>query len=76
MCLLCEAGFDQPQSYRAQVLQLLALVEHPDALPRDAALCIARRILELTASNESVYRCEPVDMPSVQANGGIERRRS
>jgi hypothetical protein len=49
MCLLCAAGSDgQRLARRAYVLQLLALVEHPDALPAEAALRLVGEILALT----------------------------
>ena len=49
MCLRCAAGLDgQDLVRRAHVLQLLALVEHPDALPAGAALRLAREALALT----------------------------
>jgi hypothetical protein len=42
MCVLCAAGpGSQTLARRANVLQLLALVEHPDALPANAALRLA-----------------------------------
>ena len=45
MCLLCADGLaDRTRARRARVLQLLALVEHPDALPAEAALRLAREI--------------------------------
>ena len=44
MCLLCAAGLEGRRlARRAHVLQLLALVEHPDALPADAAVRLAGR---------------------------------
>jgi hypothetical protein len=61
MCLLCAAGSGgQGLSRRAHVLQLLTLVEHPDALPADAALRLAREILELTKADRTGRRCDPV----------------
>jgi hypothetical protein len=49
---------------RAHVLQLLALVEHPDALPAEAALRLAGEILELIREERTERRCEPVTPPS------------
>jgi hypothetical protein len=48
---------------RAHVLHLLALIEHPDALPVGAALRLAREVLALTQLNQTSRRCEPVVPP-------------
>jgi hypothetical protein len=64
MCLLCAAGSEaQSLARRAHVLQLLALVEHPDALPAEAALRLAREVLALTQAERTGRRCEPVVPP-------------
>jgi hypothetical protein len=64
LCLLCTATLEaRSLAGRAHVLQLLALVEHPDALPRDAALRLASDILALTRADRSERRCDPVDPP-------------
>jgi indole-3-glycerol phosphate synthase len=64
MCLLCAAGLEGRRlARRAHVLQLLALVEHPDALPADAALRLAREVLTLTQPDRTGRRCEPVVPP-------------
>jgi hypothetical protein len=64
MCLLCAAGLEgQRLARRAHVLQLLALVEHPDALPTEAALRLAREVLALTRAEPTGRRCEPVTPP-------------
>ena len=64
MCLLCAAGSEgQRLARRAHVLQLLALVEHPDALPAEAALRLAREVLALTQAERAGRRCEPVAPP-------------
>ena len=46
----CEfgSGSNKDLARRRHLLQLLALVEHPDALPADAALRLGREILALT----------------------------
>ena len=65
MCLLCAAGpGSQERARRAHVLQLLALVEHPGALPADAALRLARDILALTRADGTTRRCAPVVPPA------------
>ena len=63
MCLLCAAGLDgQRLARRAHVLQLLSLVEHPDALPAEAALRVAGEILALTQAGQDERRCDPVTL--------------
>ncbi|HXT82063.1 MAG TPA: hypothetical protein VN702_21055 [Acetobacteraceae bacterium] len=62
MCPLCAARFSHADIHRARVLQLLALVEHPDALPTEAALRIGQEILALTRPNEVGRRCDAVDL--------------
>ena len=62
MCPLCAARFSHADIRRARVLQLLALVEHPDALPTEAALRIGQEILALTRPNEVGRRCDAVDL--------------
>ena len=62
MCLLCVAGSEgRKLTRRGHVLQLLALVEHPDALPANAALRLAQEILVLAQADPGELRCDPVD---------------
>jgi hypothetical protein len=65
MCVLCAAGpgTNDDLAHRIHVLQLLALVEHPDALPADAALRLGREIMMLTRPEPGVRRCDPVAPP-------------
>jgi hypothetical protein len=64
MCLLCAAGWEgRSLAQRTHVLQLLALVEHPDALPAGAALRLAREVLALTQAEQAGRRCDPVAPP-------------
>ncbi len=64
MCLLCTANVERRSlAGRARVLQLLALVEHPDALPTEAALRLAGEILALIRVDQPERRCEPVTPP-------------
>jgi hypothetical protein len=61
MCQLCTAAFDgKDLMRRAHVLQLLALIEDPDALPADAALRLAQEILALTRPDGVGFRCDVV----------------
>jgi hypothetical protein len=45
---------------RRQLLQLLGLVEHPEALPAELALRLATELLAL-ADHGSAFRCEPIE---------------
>ena len=62
MCLLCATDTDSAgeMARRLHVLRLLALVEHPDALPPDAALRLSREIMTLTGLAPGRRRCDPV----------------
>lgn len=71
MCLLCADGLrDRALARRARVLQLLALVEHPDALPADAALRLGREILALTQPDRFVRRCDAAIPPRPEIDEG------
>ncbi len=65
MCLLCESGLgsDGDLARRARVLRLLALIEHPDALPTDAALRLGQEILALIRREPAQRRCDSVAPP-------------
>lgn len=62
MCLLCAADPEAAgeTARRVHVLQLLALVEHPDGLPEGAALRLSREIMALIASAPDLRRYDPV----------------
>jgi hypothetical protein len=62
MCVLCASGLgnDGELARRARMLQLLALVEHPDALPADAALRLCREIMMLASPRPGWRRCDAV----------------
>lgn len=65
MCLLCVSGQESRRlAHRAHVLQLLTLVEHPDALSADAALRLAREVLALVQAEPTERRCDPVTPPA------------
>ena len=57
VCPHCADGIDHELARRIRVLQLLALMEHPDALPADAALRIGRELLAWIAEDEPGHRC-------------------
>jgi hypothetical protein len=64
MCLLCADGSaDRALARRSHVLQLLALVEHPDALSADAALRLGQEIMTLVRPGSGLRRCDPVEPP-------------
>ncbi|MGI4793484.1 MAG: hypothetical protein ACRYF2_06610 [Janthinobacterium lividum] len=64
MCLLCaDPGADPSTARRAHILHLLALVEHPDALPPDAGLRLGREIMALIQAEPGERRCDAVDPP-------------
>jgi hypothetical protein len=67
MCVLCASGSesDEDVARRARVLQLLALVEHPDALPAEAALRLGREIMKLIRPDPGLRRCDPVAAPGL-----------
>jgi hypothetical protein len=59
-CPHCADGIDPDLARRKRVLQLLALIEHPTALPPDAALRIAQELLVWIGQDGSNYGFEPV----------------
>jgi len=59
-CPHCADGQDPDLARRQRVLQLLALIEHPTALPTDSAIRIARELLAWSAQEGSNHRFEPV----------------
>jgi hypothetical protein len=68
MCVLCtESTGDQVMTKRTQILQLLALIEHPDALPPDAVLRLGREIMGLVRAEPELRQCEAVTSPKPHA---------
>ena len=59
MCPHCADGADPDLSRRKRVLQLLALIEHPTALPADSALRIAQELLAWSGQEGTNYGLEP-----------------
>ncbi len=55
-CAFC-SGSPGDARERLRQLQLLALLEHPDALPADLALRLARELLART-DQKPAFRCE------------------
>jgi hypothetical protein len=62
MCLLCANGIEPPgdAARRLYVLELLALIEHPDALPHSAALRLSREIMAIMDLRAGRLRCDRV----------------
>ena len=60
MCLYCAPGSSRPGMDRARVLDLLAILEHPDALSTEAALRIAGALLAWAGQPGPGLRCEVV----------------
>jgi len=58
MCPHCADGSDRERAHRAHVLQLLALVEHPSALPAEAALRIGRALLAWAEHDGARCECD------------------
>lgn len=65
MCMLCEYGSGSrgDLANRTHVLRLLALLEHPDALPADAALRLGHEILMLLRPETPLRQCDSVAAP-------------
>ena len=60
MCPHCADSLDHGLACRLRVLQLLALTEHPNALPASAALRIGQELLTWIAQDASEFRCDLV----------------
>jgi hypothetical protein len=62
MCLLCAGDAERNGAFmrRAHVLGLLALIEHPDALPAEAAVRLGREIMGLIAREPTPLQCDAV----------------
>ena len=56
-CPHCADNLDPALTQRMRVMQLLALVEHTEALPTDARLRIAHEILAWLTQSESGLQC-------------------
>jgi hypothetical protein len=56
------------------VLQLLALVEHPDALPADTVLRLGQEIMTLIRPESGLRQCEAVTPPEFDADRSAKRR--
>ena len=72
MCLSC-ASRSRDWEQRVNVLRLLTLIEDPDALPADAALRLALKILMLTRTDGAMRRCEAVAPPETVIEANADR---
>ncbi|MDE2006727.1 MAG: hypothetical protein KGI51_09190 [Rhodospirillales bacterium] len=59
-CPLCADGSERAHSGHDRILNLLALIEHPSALPAADALRIAEGLLDWSVLPAPALRCEPV----------------
>lgn len=62
MCRYCAIGSPQVSQDHTRVRQLIALIEHPDALPAETALRIAGELLAWTGDAPR-FRCEAMARP-------------
>ncbi len=60
MCMLCAPS--QEFASRSQMLRLVTLLEHPDALPPERVLHLGHRLLAALGSGNGL-RCEVVAAP-------------
>ena len=60
MCRYCVTVSSHPSTDRIRILDLLALIERPDALPTEATLRIAGELLAWTEQTGSRLRCDAV----------------
>jgi hypothetical protein len=58
-CPHCADGINPDLARRKRVLQFLALIEHPTALPAESALRIAQELLTWCEQEGANYRREP-----------------
>ena len=65
MCVLCESDAEEDAlvARRQHVLQVFALLEHPDSLPTAGALRLRREIRALTRLHPSRVSCEATPPP-------------
>ena len=63
MCRYCVTGSSHSSMDRIRVLDLLALIEIPDALPAEATLRIAGALLAWTEQAGPRFRCDAVARP-------------
>lgn len=67
MCFLCSDEFAvvNDAARRRHILDLLAIIEHADALPNSAALRLSREIMTLLGSCTDRLRCDPIEPDAV-----------
>jgi hypothetical protein len=57
---MCPHCADRGLACRHRVLQLLALIEHPSALPASAALRLGQELLTWIAQDQPIRRCDRI----------------
>lgn len=62
MCRRCVDNMDPSgeAARRQHVLHLLALIEHPDALPHSASLRLTQEIMAIIGPPDNRFRCDAV----------------
>ena len=60
MCPHCADGLDHGLARRTRMLELLALIEQPSALPAAAALRNGQELMAWIAQDEPNHRCDHV----------------
>ena len=66
MCSLCPDHLSNTEAHRIRVLQLLALIEHPNALPTDAVLRIGNELLAWLGQAEAKAKSARVAAPGIE----------
>lgn len=66
MCSLCPNHLSNAEVHRIRVLQLLALIEHPTALPADAVLRIGNELLAWIGQAEANAQSDRVAAPGIE----------
>lgn len=66
VCPHCADGADPALAPRKHMLELLALIEHPTALPRESALRIAQELLAWAAQEADRNQLEPPVAAEIQ----------
>jgi hypothetical protein len=76
MCRFCAPQSDGYSVTAAEdkVLQLLALLEHPTALPGDLALRLAGQLLRLTQPKRLIRRCDAVTEPATGIKQALQEK--
>jgi len=66
MCSLCPDHLSNTEAHCIRVLQFLALIEHPNALPTDAVLRIGTELLAWLGQAEAKATSDRVAAPGIE----------